>query len=51
MSRTIYRKIGSRRFSARPRRTLWLSLGSFDTLMARLDHASARLKASRRKSR
>lgn len=51
MTKTVYRKLGAKRFSARPRRVSWMSVPSFETMIGRLDSASARLKAQRRKSR
>jgi len=51
MTKTVYRNVGSKRFSPRPKLSTKRSLGSFDMLMARIDNASARLKATRRKGR
>jgi hypothetical protein len=54
MTKTVFRALGSKRFSAAPpRRTrpLMLSLGSFESMIAKLDAGRARLKASRRKRR
>lgn len=53
MTRTIFRAVGSKRFSARPRRkkAVMRALGSFDALIARLDAGQARLAGARRKRR
>jgi len=48
MTKTVYRNVGSKRFSSPPRRLGGRTMGSFNTLIARLDNASARLKASRK---
>ncbi|HRK32444.1 MAG TPA: hypothetical protein PLD59_15370 [Tepidisphaeraceae bacterium] len=47
MTKTVYRTVSSKRFSSAPRRGR-RSVSSFNTLIARLDNASARLKASRK---
>jgi len=52
MTRTVYRTVGSRRYSPRPKKSLIVSLGaSFDAMLGKLNSASTRLKAARRKSR
>lgn len=48
MVKTVYRSVGSKRFSSRPKRTSMVSLASFRSMIDRLDSASARLKASRK---
>jgi hypothetical protein len=47
MTKTIYRSLTAKRFSSPPRR-LGRTAASFNSLVARLDNASARLKASRK---
>lgn len=54
MTKTVFRALGSKRFSAPPprrSRPLMLSIGSFDSLIAKLDAGRARLKSARRKRR
>jgi hypothetical protein len=51
MTRTVYRTIGAKRHSPRPRRVTNLSIGSYDQLAARLDAAGTRLRALRRRPR
>lgn len=53
MTKTIFRALGSRRFSSPPRRAgrgrggAQVSFGSFDGLIAKLDAARSQLKSSR----
>lgn len=48
MTKTLYRTIGGKRHSARPRSAGKLT-GSFDGMLAKLGLASAKLQSARRK--
>lgn len=54
MTKTIFRALGSRRFSSPPRRaargSAGMGFGSFDALIAKLDGARAQLRSTSRRA-